>query len=88
MSLDVEAIRKYLESVVVQYEKSAPAVSQWADNLYIRLHEDVYNVRIAEILQAQMLHADDCWEHANFAQNRIYKLMDTLGQDTTGMNDF
>ena len=82
--MDIKAIRKYLSHIVVQYEITAPTVSRWADDLYIRLNEDLYNVRVIEIVQAQLLLEEGAWEHPNFAANKIYKLMHELGQDTTG----
>jgi len=82
--IKVEAIHKFLARVVQQYEKTAPTVSAWADNLYIRLNEDVYSVWLVELLQAQALLENDHWEHPNFAANRVYKLMTALGQDTRG----
>ena len=86
--LDMDSIRKFIEKIVFEYEKTAPAVSQWADLLYIRLNEDIYSVKIIEVITAHMLLENDTWEHPNYAANRVYKLMDMLGQDTTGLVGF
>ena len=82
--IDIKVIRKFLETVVFQYEKSASTVSGWADDLYIRLGEDTSSVRVNELITAQSLLQEGQWENPNYAANRIYHLMDSLGQDTTG----
>lgn len=86
--LDIEEIRLFLVSVEAHYEKSAPTVSRWADDLYIRLGDDLSSVRVIELLHAQALYQDEEWQHPNYAANRIYKLMHELGQDTTGHAGF
>ena len=82
--IDLEAIQAFLVHVVAHYEKTAPTVSRWADDLYTRLSDDPYSVRLVEVMQAQALLESDVWEHPNLAANRVYKLMTALGQDTTG----
>ncbi len=82
--IDIEAIQAFLTRVVAHYEKTAPTVSRWADDLYTRLNEDSYSVSLVEVMRAQALLEGDVWEHPHYAANRIYKLMTTLGQDTTG----
>jgi len=82
--IDLEAIQAFLARVVAHYEKTAPTVSRWADDLYTRLNEDSYSVRLVEVMQAQALLEEGRWERADFAANRVYKLMNALGQDTTG----
>ena len=82
--IDLEAIQAFLARVVGYYEKAAPTVSAFADDLYTRLSDDPYSVRLVEVMQAQMLLEGDVWEYPHYAANRIYKLMTALGQDTTG----
>ena len=82
--IDFNAIRSFLVLVVCQYEKSAPTVSAWADDLYIRLGENIKEIRVIELIQAQSLLEGDTWEHPHYAANKVYKLMNELGQDTTG----
>ena len=82
--IDFDAIRQFLVLVVRQYEKSAPTVSQWADDLYVKMDESIRDVRIVELMQAQALLEDGIWEHPSYAANRIYHLMSDLKQDTTG----
>jgi hypothetical protein len=82
--VDIESIRKFLVLVVSQYEKSAPTVASWANDLYVRLEDNLSSVRVIEILYAQSLLEDDNWEIPQYAANQIYKLMNDLGQDTTG----
>lgn len=85
--LDFDALNEYLTAVVEQYEHSAPQVSRWADDLYIRVFNAPETVVLTELIAALNLHADGVWAQANYAQNRILKLRDRLGQDTTGWLD-
>lgn len=82
--IDIEAIQAFLARVVSYYEKTAPTVSAYADDLYIRLSDDLYSVKLIEVMRVQALLEGDIWEHPNLAANRIYSLMNALGQDTTG----
>jgi hypothetical protein len=82
--INIMTIRAYLKLVVLEYEKSAPTVSAWADDLFIRLGEGMRNVLIIELLSAKDLHSHDGWEAPQYAANKVYKLMNELGQDTTG----
>lgn len=86
MLFDYHATRKFLENAVNHYETSAPTVSQYCDDLYIRLEESS-KIDLSEIITIQQLRENNIWEHPNFAANRIYKLKDSLGVSTVGMID-
>ncbi len=86
--IDLDAISQHLTAVVMQYELSAPTVSQWADTLYMTMQEDVGKVTLREVLTASALLEEGKWEHPNMAASRIYHLMESLGQDTTGHAGF
>ena len=86
--LDLDAIAAYLTRVAMQYATSAPTVSAWADALYRTLGEDVGKVTVRELLAAQALYEEGQWEHPHLAANRIYKLLDAMGKDTTGQLGF
>ncbi len=78
----------------VHYEKSSPVVSDWADDLYMRLAspDDSRPVDYREIqCLAQLYDARDSvdgWQQSNCAANCVYKLLARLGRDTTGMAGF
>lgn len=88
--LDWAAFDAHLIAAAEHYEKTAPAVADWVDDLYRRMrdHDQVQTVLYVEILAALQLFGPETWEHPNYAQNRIYKLLSRLGRDTTGMADF
>lgn len=88
MFFDFKAATKFVSEVVHHYEKSAPTVSAWADDLYIRLNENTASVTLNELLQCQALLEEGGWMQPNYAANKIYHLMDRLGQDTTGHAGF
>ena len=86
--IDLDAIAAYLTHVVMHYETSAPAVSAWADALYRTPGEDAGEVTVRELLAAQSLYEEGQWEHPHLAANRIYKVMNALNKDTTGLLGF
>jgi len=81
---DLNTIRAYLAHVVAFYEESAPTVSQWADDLYVRLGDNPREVKLGEIMAALSLREDTVWLHPNYAANFIFKTMHEYGQDVTG----
>lgn len=85
---DSDHILAFLTVAVAMYEHSAPAVSRYLNKLYERIEEGGDTVTLRELRGVQMLLMDGQWEQANFAQNRIYKLMNELGMDTSGMIDY
>ena len=84
--LDFGQIKKGLERVVADFEKTAPTVSRWADDLYVRVNERPGDVRLNELVLASILATGEIGP--NLAANYVYKLMHRLGQDTTGHAGF
>ena len=81
-----QEIQKALVAICGHYEKTAPTVADWADDLYIRMNEEPDSVRLTELNVAVDLAALDL--QPNYAANRVYKLMSRLGMDTTGHAGF
>lgn len=79
---------KLLEEGTAEYAKSAPAVSDYLDDLYIRINHSVEKVLLVEMIIVSALKVDGKWEMPAFASNRCYKLMNRLGMDTTGLAGF
>lgn len=73
----------FLEKAVEYYHTSAPALSDWLDDLYMRL-SDSCNVDLREILFIEKLKEDGTWMHPNYASNQQYHLLNRLGVSTTG----
>lgn len=74
-------VRVFLEDACTHYAKTAPALSDWLDELYVTLAEDPVKVTVFEVLQLQQLFMDGEWEHPNYAQNRWYKVREALGKE-------
>jgi len=86
---DTEGFKQFLAEAVKHYEKSAPRLSTWLDEMYMRLgEEDWKTITLEEIQQIQYLYADDCWLGAEWAQNNIYRLLNRTGKDTTKIAGF
>jgi len=85
--LDLKTYTRKLEEAVAHYEKSAPAVSDHCNDLYIRINESPKLVSLYELKQIETLWHEG-WEGPNYAANRIYKLRYYLKMETTGQIDF
>jgi hypothetical protein len=77
-----------LTRVADHYEKTAPTVCDWANNLYIRIHENSDKVALAELLFVNRFVEERQWMPPNYAANQVYHLMSRLGQDTAGHAGF
>ena len=87
MIIDFDLMQSALEKIVHYYGNVAPAptVSDWANNLYIRVSEDIDSIRMSEIMMVERLWTErDGFTNPSNAANLVYKLMHRLGQDTTG----
>ena len=78
---DYHATRSFIEDAATHYSKSAPALVDWLDEIYISLAEAPATVTAFELLQLAQLKMDGEWEHPNYAQNRFYKVRSALGKD-------
>ena len=80
-----DLLRDSLTRVCEHYERSAPTVATWANDLYIRMGERPDDVRLSELTTVSALYSPaEGWMHPNYAANTVYKLMARLRQDTTG----
>jgi hypothetical protein len=86
--LDTDAIEGFLAEAVEHYATSAPTVADHLDDLYMRFKGDGSEVTLLELVGVLRLREEGEWEHPNYAANRIYKLRDRLGMDTTGQVGF
>lgn len=84
----LNAVDSMLVHVSGHYAWSAPVVSEWADDLYRRINRDTNGVALSEVCFAARLFMNDQWMHPNYAANQLYKLLNSLGRDTTGMAGF
>ena len=84
----LESIRKQIEGAVQHYEKLAPTVAVYLDDLYVRINERPAEVRLPELLAVERLRQDGDWLQANYAANDIYHLQHRLGHDVTGHAGF
>lgn len=69
------------------YEKSAPTVEAYLDDLYRRVNSGK-PVQLREILTISKLWEEGIWLQPNYAANLIYHLMYSIGLDTSGQAGF
>lgn len=86
--IDFDAIRRRIEDGAARYEKTAPTVEAWFDDLYVRLNEAADKVVLSELLLVQQFVDDGVWFDPQTAANRVYHLQERLGRDTTGHAGF
>lgn len=87
-ALAIELTHRLIEGAK-HYEKSAPTVAEWADDLYQRIGDKrADHVTLSELLLASRLMEEGVWMHPNTAANNVYKLNYRLGRDTTGHAGF
>jgi hypothetical protein len=85
--IDYDGLGKFLEKAVCQYERSAPAVAGYLDDLYQRIEESAM-VDLREIKFTQTLLEGGIWTHPNQAANGLLHLLDRLGRSTVGLAGF
>ena len=89
LAYDDQIVKELLTACCIHFEKTAPIVSQWADDLYIRIQENTSLVTLKELITINLLSDDfNNWINANYATNIVYKCVESLKQDCTGMLSF
>lgn len=76
----------FLRSAAKQY-KDAPAwFMNWLDDVCVRLNDSWRSITLDEVCTLQSLYYQNGqWMPEPLACNTIYKLLDRLGRDTTGI---
>lgn len=83
--IDFDMLQATLEKIVGHYEKTAPTVSDWANDLFIRISDDMDSIRMVEIMMAgRIWNEKEGFMDGSNAANQVFKLMHRMGQDTTG----
>jgi hypothetical protein len=82
---DWHRCRLFIEQAIEHYKAAPGWFTGYLGDLYIRIAEDMGAIRLVEISTLSMLCENGVWEQENMAVNRIYKLFDRLGIDTTGI---
>lgn len=83
----IERILHKITEACDNYEKSAPAVRDYLDELYARIEREPVRVMLAEMLFVERLQCEDGWLHPNYAQNQLVHLLERLGRESTGIID-
>lgn len=86
--IDFDALDKHLTAVCNEYERTAPPVANYANDLYIRLNEKPESVTVVEIQFVAVLLEGGVWMQANYAANRLLHHLKRIGGDTTGLAGF
>jgi len=79
--LDLGVVHAYLNTVVEQYRQSAPMVSAWAVGLRNELRQALRQVAVFDLVAMQALYNGVEWEPPDLALERVYALMDEIGED-------
>lgn len=87
MLLDYDKILSFLTDACTQYEKTAPTVHSYCEDLYERVSESQL-VQLEEIRLVSQLRVNNIWATPNQAANIVYHIQDRLGMKTTGHAGF
>ena len=80
----LDDIDTQLTAIADHYEKSAPTVNEWANDVCIRISEKPETVVLPELLFVGRLQENGEWLAANYAANQLYHLLHRLGRDVSG----
>lgn len=84
----LDMIGAKLTEVAEHYDRAAPTVTEWANDLYIRINEAPASVALPELLMVERFVEEGAWMQPNYAANAVYHLLDRLGRDTAGQAGF
>lgn len=84
---DYHAFAKFATEACDHYEKTAPAVRDYVDDVYMRMQDDPGSIRLTEVTFIGRLRDEGEWMHPNYAQNSLMHHLDRLGRSTVGMID-
>lgn len=83
--IDFAALDARLVEATGHYEKTAPVVSNYCNELYARLRDEPEKIVLTEILFVGRLVEEGEWMHPNYAANQLLHVLDRIGRDTSGM---
>jgi hypothetical protein len=83
--LDIDAARLFAECAAKHYEKAPGWLFNWLDEMYIRLGENWGPITLDELATLAKLQDGEYWLAEQYTCNTVYKLLDRLGRDTTGI---
>ncbi len=81
---DLDKIQRFLVAAIKQYEHAPGWFTDWLDDLYRRLNEDWGPITLDEVGTLAFLY-ENGWIPESLAVNKVYKLFDRLGRDTSGI---
>lgn len=85
---DAEKFMATLSAVVFHYERSAPIVARWAEDLYQKVQESPEKVTMRDMVVVLTIVTGDTLTPPAAAANYVYKHLAASGYDTTGLADF
>lgn len=84
--IDLVEAQNFIKQAMSHYAQKAPGwFTDWLDDLYIRLGENWREITLDEVASLSRLYEEGDWMPQTLAVNAIYKLLDRLGRDTTGI---
>lgn len=86
--IDLHRISDELTAICDHYEKSAPTVHAWADDLYVRIGERPNDVTLAELMLVARFREDGAWVQPNYAANYVYHKLHSMGRSVVGQIGF
>lgn len=82
--IDWNGLLTLLMDAQEHYQKTAPQVTAYLEDLEIRLKESQESVNVLELVQVGTLREDGVWMDPNFAANRMYHVQIRSGREVLG----
>ena len=75
-----------LETIAIRFDQSSPVVGRWANEIFDKIYDQDWR----EVTLEQLRCVEDLASapNANTAQNILFKHLDRIGADTTGLASF
>lgn len=83
---DYVHVMDVLRECCFHYEISSPVVSEYANELYMQMQDDIRSITLADFITINLLsdgqYGKENWIDANYAQNIVYKRLVETGNGT------
>jgi hypothetical protein len=84
--LDISAARRFIQVALLRYDQAPAWFENWLNGLYTRLGDNARSVTLDEMLTLSSLEeTSGQFMSEPLAMNTVYKMLDRLGRDTSGI---
>jgi hypothetical protein len=86
--IDYSKFEEGIQALMLAYEKAAPAVADWVEDVYVRAGKSPETVSMADLHFLGQLFSEDGPIHPHLAQNALVHHLRRTGKSTNGLLSF